>query len=52
MWLTYYLGLNLAQELWQYIKNYTIKHKVYEIIEDLQDRICKFIRNILNLEII
>ena len=60
MWLSYYLGLNPAQELRNYgnilriipLNIRFMKHKLYEIIKDLQDRICKFIRNILNLEII
>ena len=38
--------LNPVERLWQYIKNKTIKNKVYENIEDLEKTICDFVKNI------
>ena len=43
--------LNPVEKLWQYIKDHTIKNRVYETIEELEDRICEFIKNNLNPEI-
>lgn len=43
--------LNPVEKLWQYIKDKTIKNKVYDDIKDLEDKICKFVRS-LNSEII
>lgn len=43
--------LNPVERFWQYIKSLTIKNKVYDKIEELEDTICEFIKN-LNPEII
>lgn len=44
--------LNPVEKLWQYIKDYTIKNKVYDDIEDLKDRVCEFINTNLTQKII
>ena len=44
--------LNPVEKLWQYIKDKTIKNRIYETIEELEDRICEFVKNSLNPEII
>ena len=44
--------LNPVEKLWQYIKDYTIRNKAYETIEVLEDRVCEFVKNSLNPEII
>ena len=44
--------LNPVEKLWQYIKDKTIKNRVYETIEELEDKICEFVKNNLNREII
>lgn len=38
--------LNPIERLWQYIKNHTIKNKVYKTLADLEKEICKFIKNL------
>ena len=40
--------LNPVERLWQYIKMNTIKNKVYQKLEDLENHICKFVSNISN----
>ena len=44
--------LNPVEKLWQYIKDYTIRNKVYQTIEELENRICEFVKNSLHPEII
>jgi transposase len=44
--------LNPVEKLWQYIKDYTIKNRVYENIKDLEDKICEFVRTKLTEEVI
>ena len=44
--------LNPVEKLWQYIKDYTIKNRVYDTLKDLEEKICEFIKNDLNPEII
>ena len=44
--------LNPVEKLWQYIKDKTIKNKVYETIGELENEVCEFIKNNLNAEII
>jgi transposase len=44
--------LNPVEKLWQYIKDKTIKNRIYETIEELEDIICEFVKNNLNPEII
>ena len=48
----YWPELNPVEKLWQYIKDHTIKNKIYESIEDLEDKICEFIKNNLDIDTI
>ena len=43
--------LNPIEKLWQYVKNHTIKNRVYKTIPQLENVVCKFI-NRLSPEII
>jgi len=38
--------LNPVEKFWQYIKNHTIKNRVYESLQDLEDGICSFMKEI------
>jgi transposase len=38
--------LNPIEKLWQYIKNHTIKNRIYKSLKELEDKICKFIRTL------
>ena len=38
--------LNPVERLWQYIKNHTIKNRVFATIEELQKEICKFVKGL------
>jgi transposase len=40
--------LNPVERLWQYIKNNTIKNKIYESLEQLEDIVCEFIGHLTN----
>ena len=44
--------LNPVEKLWQYIKDYTIRNRIYNNLKDLENEICIFIKNNLNPEII
>lgn len=44
--------LNPVERMWQYIKSYTIKNKVYETLDDLENEICNFMRNKITNEIV
>ena len=44
--------LNPIEKLRQYTKDKTIKNRIYKTIEELEDRICEFVKNSLNPEII
>ena len=44
--------LNPVEKLWQYIKDHTIKNRTYDNLKDLEDKICEFVKNNLNPEII
>lgn len=35
--------LNPIEKLWQYIKNHTIKNRVYKTLSELEDRVCEFV---------
>jgi transposase len=39
--------LNPVERLWQYIKRWTIRNKIYETVELLEDVVCDFIARIL-----
>lgn len=38
--------LNPVERLWKYIKDNTIKNKVFETLEDLEIEICSFVKNL------
>lgn len=44
--------LNPVERIWQYIKNHTIKNKVFGTIGELEDEICDFVKNKLTSQII
>lgn len=44
--------LNPVEKVWQYIKDHTIKNKVYKTLDDLEDEVCKFIQKNLTKEVI
>lgn len=43
--------LNPIEKLWQYIKDNTIKNRVYKTLKELEDRVCRFLQT-LTTEII
>jgi len=43
--------LNPIEKLWQYIKDHTIKNRIYKTLPELEDKVCKFVKT-LNPEII
>jgi len=43
--------LNPVEKLWQYIKDHTIKNRIYKTLSQLEKTICKFVKN-LNSKII
>lgn len=43
--------LNPIEKLWQYIKDHTIKNRIYKTLKELENAVCRFIRT-LNSEII
>lgn len=36
--------LNPVERFWQYIKNHTIKNKVFDSLEEIEDVVCKFVQ--------
>jgi transposase len=38
--------LNPIEKLWQYIKNHTIKNKIFTTLKELEDKICKFVKTL------
>jgi hypothetical protein len=38
--------LNPVERLWKYIKNHTIKNRVFKTLENLEDEVCEFVRNL------
>ena len=38
--------LNPVERLWKYIKNHTIKNRVFNTLENLEDEICDFVKNL------
>ncbi len=43
--------LNPTEKLWQYIKDHTIKNRIYKTLRELENAVCKFV-NMLTPEII
>jgi transposase len=35
--------LNPVEKLWKYVKDNTIKNKVFEVLSDLEDEVCQFL---------
>ncbi len=44
--------LNPVERMWLYIKQRTIKNKIYDTIEALEEVICEFLSNSINAEIV
>jgi len=40
--------LNPVERLWQHIKDNTIKNKVFDTLQNLEDEICEFVKNLTN----
>jgi transposase len=40
--------LNPVEKLWKYIKDNTIKNKVFEVLSELEDKVCNFIGGLEN----
>ena len=38
--------LNPVERLWRFIKDSTIKNKVFETLKNLEDEVCEFIKNL------
>lgn len=38
--------LNPIEKLWQYIKDHTIKNRIYKTLLELENKICKFIQTL------
>lgn len=38
--------LNPIEKLWQYIKDYTIRNRIYKNLRELEIKVCKFIRTL------
>ena len=35
--------LNPTEKLWQYIKDHTIKNRIYQTLRELEDMVCRFV---------
>lgn len=40
--------LNPIEKLWQYIKDHTIKNRIYITLKELENSVCKFVRTLNN----
>jgi transposase len=38
--------LNPTERLWQYIKDHTIKNKIYKTLRELENAVCKFVKTL------
>jgi len=38
--------LNPVERLWLHIKGHTIKNKVYDSLQELEDAVCQFVQNL------
>ena len=36
--------LNPTEKLWQYIKDHTIKNRIYKTLHELEDAVCEFVK--------
>ena len=44
--------LNPVERLWRYVKDHTIKNKVFDNLRDLEDNVCNFMKNLSCAEVI
>jgi transposase len=38
--------LNPVEKLWQYIKDHTIKNRIYKTLRELENEVCKFVKTL------
>lgn len=38
--------LNPIEKLWQYIKDHTIKNRIFKTLRELEDKVCKFVQTL------
>ena len=38
--------LNPIEKLWQYIKDHTIKNRIFKTLTELEDKVCNFIQTL------
>ena len=38
--------LNPTEKLWQYIKDHTIKNRIYKTLRELENVVCKFVKSL------
>ncbi len=38
--------LNPIEKLWQYIKDHTIKNKIFKTLRELENRVCRFVQTL------
>ena len=38
--------LNPTEKLWQYIKDHTIKNRIYKTLHELEDTVCEFVKTL------
>lgn len=38
--------INPTEKLWQYIKDHTIKNRIYKTLQELENVVCKFVRTL------
>jgi transposase len=43
--------LNPVERFWQHIKRYTIKNKIYETLDELEEAVCSFLKELKTQEI-
>jgi transposase len=44
--------LNPVERLWKYVKDHTIKNRVFNNLKDLEDTVCDFMRNLSCVEVV
>lgn len=44
--------LNPVERLWRYVKDHTIKNKVFDSLKDIEDDVCNFIKNLSREKVI
>ena len=38
--------LNPTEKLWQYIKDHTIKNRIYKTLRELENAVCRFVKTL------